>query len=234
MTDREQPSSDEPTQKPRRPVPEDEIGERIKSAREGRGWTQQVLSTRTRMADPNGEGISRTVLVGYETGKTKPGAREIRLLSDALNITPNWLLLGNSVSTRALLPSLAFVNKGNELAKAIRIGLAMMLLKKHERELMGMMLFSLAGRELGDAELSGLMDSADLVTEEILAALEADFPELANGCRTPEALAQFVRNLGGGNESNAGNRLYGKEDEDDDWKGEWVYPPPHRPTSDKT
>lgn len=40
-------------------------------------------------------GISKTVLHGYERGRTKPGAREIRLLSAALNISPNRLILGN-------------------------------------------------------------------------------------------------------------------------------------------
>ncbi len=40
-------------------------------------------------------GISKTVLHGYERGRTKPGAREIRLLSGALNISPNRLILGN-------------------------------------------------------------------------------------------------------------------------------------------
>ena len=42
-------------------------------------------------------GISKTVLHGYERGRTKPGAREIRLLSAALNISPNRLILGNDV-----------------------------------------------------------------------------------------------------------------------------------------
>lgn len=40
-------------------------------------------------------GISKTVLHGYERGRTKPGAREIRLLSTALHISPNRLILGN-------------------------------------------------------------------------------------------------------------------------------------------
>lgn len=40
-------------------------------------------------------GISKTVLHGYERGRTKPGAREIRLLSVALNVSPNKLILGS-------------------------------------------------------------------------------------------------------------------------------------------
>jgi hypothetical protein len=34
------------------------------------------------------------VLIGYEAGRTKPGEREIRLLCDALKVTPNKLIYG--------------------------------------------------------------------------------------------------------------------------------------------
>lgn len=40
-------------------------------------------------------GLSKTVLHGYERGRTKPGAREIRLLSNALRTSPNWLIFGS-------------------------------------------------------------------------------------------------------------------------------------------
>lgn len=39
-------------------------------------------------------GISRTVLIGYEAGRTNPGERELRRLCDALRVTPNQLLYG--------------------------------------------------------------------------------------------------------------------------------------------
>lgn len=40
-------------------------------------------------------GISRSVLFGYENGRTKPGAREIRLLCDALKVSPTRLIYGS-------------------------------------------------------------------------------------------------------------------------------------------
>lgn len=40
-------------------------------------------------------GISRAVLFGYEAGRTRPGARELRLLCEALKVTPNRLLFGS-------------------------------------------------------------------------------------------------------------------------------------------
>lgn len=39
-------------------------------------------------------GISRQSLVRYESGDTMPGARELRILCDALWVPANWLLLG--------------------------------------------------------------------------------------------------------------------------------------------
>jgi transcriptional regulator with XRE-family HTH domain len=39
-------------------------------------------------------GISRSVLYGYEVGRTKPGAKELTLLCEALRVSPNRLLMG--------------------------------------------------------------------------------------------------------------------------------------------
>jgi transcriptional regulator with XRE-family HTH domain len=39
-------------------------------------------------------GISRTVLIGYEAGRTSPGGREMRKLCDALRVSPNQLVYG--------------------------------------------------------------------------------------------------------------------------------------------
>lgn len=40
------------------------------------------------------EGISRGSLFRYEVGQTLPGARELRILCNALWVPPNWLLMG--------------------------------------------------------------------------------------------------------------------------------------------
>ncbi len=74
--------------------PEDGIGERIRQAREAKGFTQESLSRLTASRDPEGKGISRSVLAYYEKGKYKPGSRELRILFLALGVTPNWLILG--------------------------------------------------------------------------------------------------------------------------------------------
>lgn len=70
-------------------------------------------------------GISKTVLHGYERGRTKPGAREIRLLSSALNISPNRLILGND-SFETDSPRFTSIYRKIQARPAIGFVLAMM------------------------------------------------------------------------------------------------------------
>lgn len=65
----------------------DPIALEIKRAREERDLNISDLSRLT--------GISRTVLFGYEAGRTRPGAREIRLIAEVLKVSPNRLLFGS-------------------------------------------------------------------------------------------------------------------------------------------
>lgn len=75
-------------------APEERLGERIKLVREKKQLTHDGLSNLAKMADGEGRGISRTTIRGYELGTYKPGARELRILCSALEVTPTWLLLG--------------------------------------------------------------------------------------------------------------------------------------------
>lgn len=65
---------------------EDGIGIRLRAARETKCMSQIDLHNKT--------GLSRTVLINYEAGRHKPGTREIRLLCDALEVSPNHLIYG--------------------------------------------------------------------------------------------------------------------------------------------
>lgn len=77
-------------------APEDLLGDRIRSRREEKNLTQEALSILTKYPeiDPEGRGLSRPSIVGYEQGKSLPDARGIRLLAMALDATPSWLILG--------------------------------------------------------------------------------------------------------------------------------------------
>lgn len=64
----------------------DIIAIELRRGREAKGLSHSDLNRIT--------GISRSVLFGYESGRTKPGTKEIRLLAQALQVNPNRLLFG--------------------------------------------------------------------------------------------------------------------------------------------
>lgn len=109
----------------------------MRQIREQKALTHDSLSSLTKLDDPEGRGISRTTIRGYELGTYKPGAREIRILSAALEVSPTWLILGTSDTSpdrtgRRPSPS------GDKDGKAFRWG--------------DIAFTALAGFQLGDAE----------------------------------------------------------------------------------
>lgn len=75
--------------------PEQELGERLQLAREHKGLTQAQLAELTKRADKEGKGLSRAVISLYEKNTNRPGTKEIRLLCEALRITPSYLIYGD-------------------------------------------------------------------------------------------------------------------------------------------
>lgn len=75
--------------------PEDGLGGRIKETREFKHITQGDLATLTLSLDSEEKGISRAVISLYEKGTNRPSPREIRLLCEALKVTPNYLIYGD-------------------------------------------------------------------------------------------------------------------------------------------
>lgn len=81
------------------PAPEDGMGYRIKDRRKELGLSVEQLSALTVKFDHwKSKGVSSASIFRYEKvgpDGSLPGAREICLLCAALNVTPNWLLLGD-------------------------------------------------------------------------------------------------------------------------------------------
>ena len=141
---------------------DDGIGSRIRASREARGYTQAHLAEQTKTIDPNGQGVSRTVIVGYEAEHSKPGAREIKLLCKALFITPNWLLYGEEdiLELRDRESPDAIKWLLDPVTFSLHIGLALAALKHHERKLFGELILTVAGRELGHEKIKELGENA--------------------------------------------------------------------------
>ncbi len=88
----------------------DSIANELVNARKVLGWTQTELHQRT--------GISRETIKQYETGRNLPGAREIRLLSAALKISPNRLLLGTEDFDSSMSPLKGLAKAGDGVTDA--------------------------------------------------------------------------------------------------------------------
>lgn len=201
-------------------APEDGIGDRIRSARDARGLSQTALATRTKMVDPAGKGVARTVLVGYESGNFRPGAREIRLICQALSVTPNWLLLGDELATTQA--SMETV-RGREWTNSLRLAMAISILKPHERAAFQSLVLSLAGRQLGDMKLSGLLYIGLAVARDSMPQLQKWMGEDCEG----KSLEELVNDMtSDGFATNWGNKLLLDDEEGDVIGGEWLYPDP--------
>jgi transcriptional regulator with XRE-family HTH domain len=206
------------------------IGARLKRAREDRDFTQLAVATRTKMADPDAKGISRTSLIGYEQGTSSPGLREIKLLCEVLRITPNWLVYGTDEAGLIKQASMEAFSLGvnHELRGVLRAALVLLALKGHERDSILSLALSLAGRQLGDLRLSGLMMTADLMVNDFLKLVREHAPDATD--TTPLADIADVISMGLG--GNLGNRIkFDVEDPSVVVGGEWLYQDPKQEKS---
>lgn len=217
-----------PIDEGRHEVPEDGIGSRLRAAREMKGWSQTGLADMTKEIDLDKKGIHRTVLVGYEAGHSRPGAREIRILCETLSITPNWLIYGAEFAGGSEHTAMEVARK-NGLFAAMRIALAIAVLKPHERNAFQSLVLSMAGRELGDRKLSRLFVIAAAIAmpgferfQEIL----GDDDLMSKDIRgVLEKMIEAEEGFGGN--TSWGNKL--KFDPDDESIiGEWLYPEPKK------
>lgn len=205
--------------------PDTDVGDRLRLSREQLGFTQAVVSNRTRMIDSEGKGVSRTALIGYEQGTSRPGLREIRLLCEVLTITPNWLIFGDLSASKASLPSLKLTEAGpnGELDAVLRTAIALTALKGHERDALHSLALSLAGRQLGDERLSALVANVFMMREAFVAALREVSPDLEVSAPL-ETIAEDLSRTG--MRTNFGNRLNFNEDGDIIDRTQVVYPDP--------
>ena len=156
-------------------APEDQIGARIAEKRLSKNLTHDGLAKLTKLFDDpanSKSGISRTTIRGYEVGLYKPGTRELRLLSQALEVSPNWLIFGGpepspSVST--------LIEQGHALeqTEVQKFFVALHLLRaldRAERDLLYNMLHGLAKLKVGETEYR-----AAVISHQEFGALVSDF-----------------------------------------------------------
>lgn len=192
-----------------------DIGKRIADARTGLGWSQTALHTRTKLADPEGVGISRAVLSLYETGKNKPGAREIRILCDTLKVSPNWLLYGSESPARAIQASVDFL-QGSDIDVSARLAFALLALDPTERDSLAQLVLSILTKKLGDVRLSSLMMTANLLSAGLMREIVDFVGDDAKKLPLPEIIDRCLQQMADGFYTNYGNLRPVVEDEDFD------------------
>jgi transcriptional regulator with XRE-family HTH domain len=200
-----------------------EFGARLKAARDDRQLSQSAVATRSKWADAEGKGISRTALIGYEAGTSRPGTRELRILCTTLAVSPNRLLFGTEAPLQTAHVALEGLGEaaGRGLRQAIELAFVLAALRGHERDALMSLALSFAGRQLGDVRLAGLRALAHLTEPKIAAAI---LPDVASGA-PGEALEDIVERLSQGQGANIGTNLR-FEDDGETPIGTPLYPEP--------
>lgn len=114
---------------PKTTIKNSEIGEiatELIRARTRAGLSQSQLAERS--------GLSRNAVMAYESGRNKPGAREIKLLCEALKLTPNKLIFGSEEpfkQTENVFDALGLTSENQE---AVLFSVVFNMLGRDERQ----------------------------------------------------------------------------------------------------
>jgi transcriptional regulator with XRE-family HTH domain len=168
---------------------DDSVALELVRARKMLGWSQAELHQRT--------GISRDTIKQYETGRHLPGARELRLLSAALGVSPNRLLLGSDEfqGEVSLLQEMMESAQGDELRMAYRFVFLNGMLTQAERNAVLTLIESiLAGRKGGD---KGLRETVAFIDEmsDVMAKLVAPVKEAMDKRAKEGTMGEVMENL---------------------------------------
>ena len=138
--------------------PTDLVAFELKKAREASGMSFSDLHRIT--------GLSRTTIHQYESELRKPGAREIRLLCDALRVTPNQLLYGTEQPFKEKSRLHALLDVSNEDLRTARLAMFLTMLNKNERDAWITLLGeSIKSRTGGGEKLNMALDAIEAATD---------------------------------------------------------------------
>lgn len=120
-------------------------------------------------------GLSLSAIKAYESGRNMPGARELRQLCNALQVSPNRLLFGKELpfEQRTVMDQLTYGEPENEAVARARAMTLFPLLASDEREAIFTLIRSLAVARHGVEEVENAMTGADLVTGVTLEMIKA-------------------------------------------------------------
>lgn len=125
--------------------------------RSERGLTQALLSQKS--------GLSLSAIKAYESGRNMPGARELRELCQALQVSPNKLLFGTETPFAATTVANLLIDADTEdqLVKRMRLGMLSSLLSSDERASLHVLAESIAIARHGESKVRETIKVADLM-----------------------------------------------------------------------
>ena len=165
------------------------IAERLRKARDELGITQTKLA---KMA-----GIGRSAVVHYETAGTVPGGIELIKLSNALKVTPNYLLSGSESFLPSSEPEHSLATDDISLLIA-RLSACILCLDTEVREKLSELVLSLVKQKLDKREFEGLMLMLDTLGP-LLAGKSSELESLVDDIAEDghlEALEKRLHDLG--------------------------------------
>lgn len=151
------------------------------------GLTQNQLSSKS--------GLSLSAIKAYETGRNMPGARELRELCNALQVSPNKLLFGKELpfEPRTVMDQLTYGEPENEAVARVRAMMLFCLLASDEREAIFTLARSLAVARHGVDEVKNAMLGADFMAGLTREMIQAGSDAVRTG--TPMDVDSFGPNL---------------------------------------
>lgn len=158
-------------------APEESFPARLAALRTEKSLRHDSLSELTKHVDPQKRGIARTTLRGYELGVTKPGIRELRILSQALEVSTNRLIFGaENIDSNSTQGNLSVVSKTvlgknqQDIVQIVCFLVSLYRLGEQERETVYRVASSLASVKLGEVEYRKLMDATSEVVDTFIDA----------------------------------------------------------------
>lgn len=154
----------------------DSFASELIRARNKMDWSVSELHRRT--------SISRTVIQGYESGKYKPGARELKLLCEALQISPNRLLFGTETPFEEKGKLAKLVGDEKSAHQTVTLTLLFQMLTAVEKEAFINLMQSILEGRVGKGKIDEVLAAVDAMTgamgdrmEDVEAAVGSVFSE---------------------------------------------------------
>jgi transcriptional regulator with XRE-family HTH domain len=169
------------------------FGAALIKAREVKGFTQRQLA--------DASGVSLSAIKAYESGRNLPGARELREICQAVEVSPNRMLFGveQPFSDRTTLDVLlqATSTPLDEHLLPLRLGTLAALLAPEERDSLLTLATSLAVARHGDEAVRAALRQTDgvaVMTRSLMKAT-AEAHQSGTPIDVPEAIKEIERSL---------------------------------------